>query len=85
MEIEFYKSVTTGNTLKEIWVVSLDDKDIIPVTKWTYVDDTCEWKIGNYLLHTHKEYTLENIVKSFVMNSGDIKVFVDILQRYQQS
>lgn len=85
MKTEFYKSVAINNTLKEIWVVSLEDGDIIPVIKWTYVDDTCEWKIGNYLLHTHKEYTLENIVKSFVMNSGDIKDFVDILQKYQQS
>lgn len=80
MKTEFYKSVAVSNILKEIWVVSLDDGDIIPIIKWTYVDDTCEWKIGNYLFHTHKEYTLENIIKSF-MDSKELKDFVDNLQK----
>ena len=62
MKTEFYKSVAIDNTLKEIWVVSLDDGDIIPVIKWTYVDDICEWKIGNYLIHAYKEHTLETIM-----------------------
>jgi hypothetical protein len=71
MKVEFTKSVAIYNTYKTIYVVSLDNGDLIPIEQIEYVDDTCLWQINEWYFRTEEVFAIKEIVESFVKKYED--------------
>ena len=71
MKVEFEKSVAIYNSYKTVYVVSLDNGDLIPIEETQFADDSTHWQINEWYFYTNEIFSIEDIVESFVKRFED--------------
>lgn len=71
MKVEFSKTTAIYNTCKTIYVISLDNGDLIPIEQTEFVDDSTQWQINAWRFDTKEVFSIEEIVESFINKYKD--------------